>query len=398
MGECLLKAQRNRKTQETMDQEICPSVTKEELRDTLKANIMQLPPLPDEPLVSVLVINYNYSQYLPEALESLLGQTYTKWQAILVDDGSKDNSREIMSNFSKRDTRFKCVFKENGGVPSALNAAYAHADGDIIALLDSDDAFLPSKIEWCVKAFQKNSDCGFAGHFVRMVDKTSKPIKGPPQRLISGWLVPEALSDGGRAPLPVAGGLVFRNDVARILFPIPLSYQRGADAYLACLALLFTPFACSDQELALYRQHGSNITSIQSRRWPNRVLMTRLIEDLKRTEQSQLQYMREHLNIDASGVWSIEDCFGYKVSVICTHVLLGRYPENVTVNIDRILTNLPSRGLHLILTFLAKSPRILTVPFVYAWLGEYPGKNLLYPLVKLFRLRRELAISDVPPP
>lgn len=371
-----------------MKVEATQAITKEILNRELEAHRCPLGPLPAEPLVSVLLINYNYAKYLPEALDSLLAQTYSNWEAILVDDGSKDNSREIMSRYAERDPRFKCVFKQNEGVPSALNDAYAQARGDIVALLDSDDAFLPGKIAWCVKAFLQNPDCGFAGHVMQMVDGRGALLNRVAEKFNSGWLAPEALANGGRADVPAASGLIFRSEIAKVLFPIPLSFRRGADSYLACVALLFTKCVSTLEPLAIYRQHGANITSVGSKKWPDRVLLGRMVEDLERTAKAQQDYIRKHLGLDASRALSIEDAWVYKVGIVACYVLNGKFPESCQTDISRVLQNSPSPGLYLILSSLLRFPRFITVPFVYAWLGEYPAKRMLYPLVRLFRLRQ----------
>ena len=110
-----------------------------------KLKPMELPPLGESPLVSVLMGNYNYGRYIGEALDSVLRQTYSNFEVIVCDDGSTDDSREVVARYCDRDTRIRMVVKENGGLASALNAAYAASRGEIICLLDADDVFLPSE-------------------------------------------------------------------------------------------------------------------------------------------------------------------------------------------------------------------------------------------------------------
>lgn len=110
-----------------------------------KLKPIPLEPLPDSPLVSILMPNYNYGRYIGEAIESVLRQTYPHWELIICDDGSTDNSCEVVKRYQDKDSRIKLIQKENGGMASALNAAYRECKGDIICLLDSDDVFvLPS--------------------------------------------------------------------------------------------------------------------------------------------------------------------------------------------------------------------------------------------------------------
>jgi glycosyltransferase involved in cell wall biosynthesis len=103
------------------------------------------------PLVSILVSNYNYGDFVAEAIESALAQTYTNCEIIVVDDGSTDSSRETINHFAGR---IIPVFKSNGGQASAFNAGFARARGNIICFLDSDDLFLPTKVEQVVYALK----------------------------------------------------------------------------------------------------------------------------------------------------------------------------------------------------------------------------------------------------
>ena len=102
-----------------------------------------------DPLVSILINNYNYGRYLGTAIESALNQTYSPTEVIIVDDGSTDNSREVIASFG---SRVISVLKINGGQASAFNAGFAASRGNLICFLDSDDCFLPQKTAEVVKA------------------------------------------------------------------------------------------------------------------------------------------------------------------------------------------------------------------------------------------------------
>ena len=100
-----------------------------------------------EPTFSVLVPTCNHARFLPEALESLCHQTYPNWEAIVVDDGSTDDTPEILARYEARDKRIRVFRQKNGGVASALNAALTHATGDWVCWLSSDDLFEPEKLQ-----------------------------------------------------------------------------------------------------------------------------------------------------------------------------------------------------------------------------------------------------------
>ena len=96
--------------------------------------------------VSVIVPVFNVKDYVAEALESVLSQTHTNLELIVVDDGSTDGSGEICDDFASRDPRVKVFHQENSGISTARNTGLDHAHGEVIAFLDPDDAFCDDMI------------------------------------------------------------------------------------------------------------------------------------------------------------------------------------------------------------------------------------------------------------
>src|SRR4051794_30087692 len=84
-----------------------------------------------QPLVSILVGNYNYADYIRQTIESVLVQTYAKWELIICDDGSTDQSIAVIESYLERDRRIRLLRKPNGGHASALNAAFSVCRGDL---------------------------------------------------------------------------------------------------------------------------------------------------------------------------------------------------------------------------------------------------------------------------
>ena len=99
------------------------------------------------PKISVIVPVYNVEKYLRRCLESIKNQTFTDWEAICVNDGSPDDSAQILNAFEKLDARFKVVNKENGGLSDARNVGMQYATGDYILYVDSDDFIHPQTME-----------------------------------------------------------------------------------------------------------------------------------------------------------------------------------------------------------------------------------------------------------
>jgi glycosyltransferase involved in cell wall biosynthesis len=103
------------------------------------------------PLVSVVIPTYNRASLIPAAIESVLGQTYKNIELIIVDDGSSDNTQEVLAGYGDR---IRVVLQENAGPAIARNRGIAISKGDIIAFLDSDDQWLPTKLERQVESLR----------------------------------------------------------------------------------------------------------------------------------------------------------------------------------------------------------------------------------------------------
>ena len=111
------------------------------------------------PAISIIIPVYNVEKYLRRCLDSVLNQTFSDWQAICVNDGSPDNSAEILAEYAARDSRFVVVTKENGGLSDARNAGMPYANGEYIMYLDSDDFIHPQTMEIAYHLAQRdNSD------------------------------------------------------------------------------------------------------------------------------------------------------------------------------------------------------------------------------------------------
>lgn len=109
-------------------------------------------------LVSIVIPVYNVEKYLAEALGSAVNQTYQNTEIICVNDGSTDNSAEILKEYAKQDTRIKIITQENQGLSAARNTGLSSANGEYIYFLDSDDILKPDLIEKTVTLFSDDVD------------------------------------------------------------------------------------------------------------------------------------------------------------------------------------------------------------------------------------------------
>lgn len=97
----------------------------------------------DNPKISIIVPVYNVEQYLSQCIASILAQTFTNFEVLLIDDGSTDNSGRICDEFAKKDNRIRVFHKENGGVSSARNLGLDNAKGEFVGFVDGDDVLSP---------------------------------------------------------------------------------------------------------------------------------------------------------------------------------------------------------------------------------------------------------------
>ena len=129
-------------------------------------------------LVSIIVPVYNVEAYLRECLDSIIAQTYTNLEVILVNDGSTDSSGQICNEYAAKDSRFMVIEKPNGGQSSARNAGMQAAKGEYVYFIDSDDWIQPDTISFCVQAMiSANADFCFFN-----ADSFTESGYGMPQR------------------------------------------------------------------------------------------------------------------------------------------------------------------------------------------------------------------------
>lgn len=126
-------------------------------------------------LVSVIMPLYNAEDYVAEAIESILAQTYKNFELIIIDDGSSDKSPEIAGNYAQKDSRIRFFVNEkNLGVAKTRNRALTEARGDYIAPLDNDDVALPTRLEEQVKFLEEHLDHALVGSDLEIIDEQSR--------------------------------------------------------------------------------------------------------------------------------------------------------------------------------------------------------------------------------
>lgn len=206
------------------------------------------------PLVSVIIGNYNYGNFLAEAIDSILQQTYRNYESIVVDDGSTDNSRQVIESYPD----VIAVFQPNGGQGSAFNAGIAKARGEIICFLDADDYYHPQKLAKIVAAFRNHPEWVQISHGRTAVNRDGKII-GTGSKTHNRGNVSGLLLQWGRYAMAITSALAYRREALERVLPIPTTRTEAADTYLTAAVPFYGEVGCIDEPLMFYRIHGSNL-------------------------------------------------------------------------------------------------------------------------------------------
>lgn len=206
------------------------------------------------PLVSVIIPNYNYARFLPQAIDSALAQTYSPVEVIVVDDGSQDDSLTVLKAYG---ARLRWVSQRNQGVAAARNHGVRLSQGSYLAFLDADDYWLPAKLERQLARLRQNPALGLVYCGTAEFNETgSLSLR---QDGIEGAVLADLLLL--RRPAFFGGGSGFV--VPRALFDEVGGFDErlstSADWDLACRVALRRPFGFVPEILLKYRLHRSNM-------------------------------------------------------------------------------------------------------------------------------------------
>ncbi len=131
-------------------------------------------------IVSIIIPAYNYGMFLSECLNSVLAQTYSQWECIIIDNGSTDNTTEVAQSFVSKDPRFQYHFTEQKGVSFARNLAVSLSKGEFIFPLDADDKIAPSCLQKAIAIMKQDSGLSLVYCDAQLFGATSGTWKLPP--------------------------------------------------------------------------------------------------------------------------------------------------------------------------------------------------------------------------
>ena len=209
----------------------------------------------NEPLVSIITPVYNAERFLSETIKSVKNQTYEKWELLLVDDCSKDNSVSIIKEFQKSDHRIKYIkLEKNSGASVTRNTGIKNAKGRFIAFVDSDDIWEPNKLEIQIK-YMLDKKLGFTFTSYRYMKengtKTNKVAKAPKKINYNGLLKNTIIG--------CTTVVVDRKIIGDFLMPL---VKKGQDTATWLMILRSQEYAYGIEEVLVdYRLVGNSLSS-----------------------------------------------------------------------------------------------------------------------------------------
>jgi glycosyltransferase involved in cell wall biosynthesis len=209
------------------------------------------------PVVSVIMPSYNHEKFIPEAIESVLGQTFRDLELIIIDDRSRDNSQQIIDEFAQKDNRIKKIFhRENLGIAKTINEGIKNSTGKYIALIASDDMWIYEKLEkqlkiieadenlvvWCNSAII-DSNSNLTGEITSEKYKNATPHGYVFEEIVNSWI-------------SGSGIIIKRENIQDMRYSENLKYLNDTQFY-ADLAYRYQ-FYYMMEALSKYRLHGDN--------------------------------------------------------------------------------------------------------------------------------------------
>ncbi len=241
--------------------------------------------------ITALIDTYNYGRFIEEAIESVLSQDFPResLEVLVVDDGSTDDTR---GRVAKYENWVSYLYKKNGGQASAFNVGIARARGEIVALLDGDDYWLPGKLHRVAEAFQRVPDAGLVYHSFRELWTETSEWREGGFNAVSG----DVPTNKRKILLYTAcqtSGLSFRKSVVSQLLPLNEAMTIQSDGLLAALVIFLAPVVAIQEPLAVYRIHGANLY-FQAGKLMNKERQLRRVSTLKVVLDEMDKWLREH--------------------------------------------------------------------------------------------------------
>ena len=253
------------------------------------------------PLVTVVIPCYNQAHFLGEAIESVLSQSYQRYEIVVVDDGSTDNTSEVASHYPPEKVRL--IRQENRGLSAARNAGLGQSRGEYVVFLDADDRLLPEALEVGVRELEAHPECAFVSGGFRYVGADGSPFTNRKQSCPDKEHYLEMLRG---SYLGMHATYMYRRSIFESVgaFDTSLKFCEDSDLHLR-IGRKF-PVHCHDKVIAEYRLHGSTMTR-------NAAGMLRDSVAVFRSQRRHVEGNRRYEEALKGGVRNAQDFYGMQL-------------------------------------------------------------------------------------
>jgi glycosyltransferase involved in cell wall biosynthesis len=210
------------------------------------------------PRISVAMSVYNNAPYLPQAIESILAQTFTDFEFLIVNDGSTDGSAEIIDRFAASDSRIRPIHQANAGLIVSLNRMIEEARAPLIARMDGDDIALPERFARQIAFMDANPDIGVLGTGCTCIDETGKPSSFKFDNVLTPEEILEDLKNGPPLCHP---SILMKRDAVRAVGGYHRAYKHCEDYDLWLRLSEHVAMANLPDRLLLYRQSETQVSN-----------------------------------------------------------------------------------------------------------------------------------------
>lgn len=285
--------------------------------------------------VSVIIPTYNRETFIPYAVESVMLQTRPVEEVIVVDDGSTDATLSVLNKLSMDYPTLKFYTQPNGGVASARNNAMAQSSGQYIAFLDSDDRFLPTKIEHCLDLFDKHPEAGTVYHAANVVDWETGAFQAYSKRNLS-----ITFADALGRDFPGPQSIMVSRKVIAVIGGFDQSLKTSEDWELFMRLAEYAPTKGSPKALVNVSRgkgHQSLVTTSTKPWHTQTAILNRYKERVRSDTKLRKPYLQARRSIRKGVYWrhsqTIKSALQQKsYGVVCkaTIELLWWYPQALT--------------------------------------------------------------------
>lgn len=271
---------------------------------------------PETPLVSVIIPCHNQAHYLSHAIESVLKQTYSHFEILVVDDGSTDHTSEVAVGYSE----VHCIKQKNQGLSAARNTGLRKSKGSHLVFLDSDDRLLPNALEAGVSCLNSHTECAFVYGHLKVIASDGSPVATPKQVCVEKDHCLELLR---RDYIWTPGVVMYRRNVFESVLGFDTLIDACADCDLNIRIARDWPVYCHGQVILEYRKHGANMSKN-----PGLMLRTALS-----AHRSQLKYVKGNKQLEEAskiGKRSAQDYFGTRlIAKVQAHVVSREWKQAI---------------------------------------------------------------------